>query len=733
MELSHPIPPSELLERLHRSVFKETGLRYLECLAEFLCRFSGAEAALVCAPCPKRSPRMMVVAGHLHGKPFPCIQAGDAPCRDSLDYGCCPNGGGFAPEASPLPELSATPLRYDLQATSDQMPGLILLYLKDAGSAEKEIQALLDTLRERTLAELHRLAEERTLTKQLELYRKLCDTSPAPLYFKDLGGNYLLTNQAFGNLFGRPSQEIHGKSVEALLPGPLAAEYKEKDRQMMESGLGQHFETSLTDATGGRHEVIFQKNLVTDPDGAPEGIVGTVIDITSRKNAERRIRQMAYYDQLTGLPNQSLFCEHLGALIEGQRHRQTPVPFTVMLIEIGRHNVIQDSLGMSYAAMITKAMAQRLSNWVELGDLVARLEGNRFALCLSQALSVEIASRLGQRILDLLSFPITLKDMEVHCTGHVGIALFPEGGESALSLLKNADIALWGAKNKGSSGFQFFSQEMTEKAMERRVLETHLRQALSRKELYLNYQPQFDLTTGEICGVEALMRWNCASRGQISPAVFIPMAEESGLIFPIGEWLIEEACTQAGAWQKAGLPPITMAINLSGLQFRHSAIVDTIHRALQKTGLAPQWLELELTESIVMEQTEENLRTMDRLKDMGISLAIDDFGTGYSSLGYLKRFPIDTLKIDRSFIRDIPFNKVDVAITDAIIAMAHRLGLKVTAEGVETQEQSQFLMQHRCDVGQGFLWGRPVSSAEIEARLGKTDLRAPLSLPVQTR
>ncbi|HET7775152.1 MAG TPA: bifunctional diguanylate cyclase/phosphodiesterase, partial [Azospira sp.] len=330
------------------------------------------------------------------------------------------------------------------------------------------------------------------------------------------------------------------------------------------------------------------------------------------------------------------------------------------------------------------------------------------------------AAGVAEKLLATLALPITVNNFELAVTPSIGIAVFPDDGQDGNTLLKNADAAMYHAKERGRNNFQYFTPEMNVRVSQRLLLENNLRQALGRQELALHYQPQYDLASGALVGCEALLRWNHPEQGMIPPARFIPVAEETGLILPIGQWVLREACRQAKAWQDQGLPPLLMAVNISAVQFRQANLGALVDEALAETGLPPQWLELELTESMLMEDGERHTGTLARLKAKGIRLALDDFGTGYSSLAYLKRFALDKLKIDRSFIRDLPEDAEDAAITTAIVGIARHLGLETLAEGVETEAQRSFLNSQGCDQMQGFLMARPLPAAAMGELLGRS-------------
>jgi len=418
---------------------------------------------------------------------------------------------------------------------------------------------------------------------------------------------------------------------------------------------------------------------------------------------------------LTNLPNRTLFNDRL-ALVLAHAHRSQE-KLAVMFFDVDRFNTINETLGHATGDQLLQGVAQRLTSCLRESDTVARMGGDEFMLLLPGITQGEDAGRIAQKILEALKPSFNFHGHELYITASLGIALFPEDGEDTQALLKNANTALHRAKEQGRNNYQFYTPAMNATALERLALENSLRGALERGEFMIYYQPQVDLHTGQIVGMEALVRWQHPELGLISPMNFIPLAEETDLIVPLSEWVLRSACAQNKAWQTAGFPPLRVTVNLSARHFRHKDLVRTVDRLLRETGLDPNYLELELTESIVMENAETTVTTLRQLKEMGVHLSIDDFGTGYSSLSYLKRFPIDTLKIDQSFVQNVPADSDDAAITTAIIAMARNLKLKVIAEGVETKEQLCFLRSYQCDEVQGYLFSRPVSAGTFAQML----------------
>ena len=431
-----------------------------------------------------------------------------------------------------------------------------------------------------------------------------------------------------------------------------------------------------------------------------------------RQRAEATVEHQAHYDLLTDLPNRVMFNDRLTlALAHANRHHKM---LAILFVDLDRFKTIVDTLGHAIGDHVLRGVAERLSGSLEEGDTLARLGGDEFVILLPQIHRADKAVKLAQKVLEALKPAFYFSGHELHITTSIGIALYPYDGEDADTLLKNADTALYRAKEQGRNNYQLYTPAMNARAFERLALENSLRKALERKEFLLHYQPQQDLKTGEITGMEALLRWQHPDLGLVYPAEFISLAEETGLIVPLGEWVLRTAAAQNKAWQKAGLPPMVVAVNLSARQFQHHDLVESIARVLRETGLEARWLELEITESIAMQNADYTIIILRDLKEMGMQISMDDFGTGYSSLSYLKKFPIDTLKIDQSFVRDLSSDLNDAAIANAIIVLAHSLKLKVVAEGVETPEQKAFLKEHGCDKTQGYLFSNPIPAALFE-------------------
>ncbi|AXI00481.1 EAL domain-containing protein [Sporosarcina sp. PTS2304] len=439
-------------------------------------------------------------------------------------------------------------------------------------------------------------------------------------------------------------------------------------------------------------------------------VVGTAIDISDRKKAEQLVEHMAFHDHLTGLPNRRLLKQTIEYTID--RRVKTKEPFALLYIDLDRFKNINDSMGHYIGDQLLKSVGERLKLLVRQSDLVARLSGDEFIIFCTST-DKKGVQLVAQRIVEEVSKSFLINNLEIFIAPSIGISMFPEDGSTYDSLIRNADSAMYLAKQSGKSTYQFFTEELYNELMERTLIEMELRQVLKRNELVLHYQPQLDFKTGKMNGVEALLRWNHSSRGMISPGKFIPIAEETGLILPIGLWVLETACKQAKEWQDLGYPPIQMSVNVSLRQFNSQTFISDIKETLRKTGLQPHYLNIEITESMTSD-VDYCQRILQEIRELGISTSIDDFGTGYSSLSHLSKFPITHLKIDQSFIRELCTSSV---IVKAIIDLGKNLHLRVIAEGVETEEQAELLRTLECDEAQGFLYARPLPSHEIIQRL----------------
>lgn len=447
-----------------------------------------------------------------------------------------------------------------------------------------------------------------------------------------------------------------------------------------------------------------------------------------RKKAEEKILFLAYYDSLTSLPNRVLFKDRLNqTLLIAQRHQRI---LAILFLDLDNFKRINDTLGHPAGDELLKQVADRLSNYIRKSDsisrystdefsaVVARLGGDEFTILLTEIAQVHDTIKVAQRILDAIAQPFDIEGQEVFITASIGIAIYPIDGEDVDSLLKNCDTAMYHAKNEGRNNYKFYEQSLNKTALDILALENNLRKALDKQEFRVYYQPRIDIRTRNVVGFEALIRWRHSQKGIIPPSEFIPIAEETGLIIPIGEWVLNEACKQNKTWQAAGFAPVFISVNLSGKQFKQQNLIKVIDHAMSEVRLDPKYLELEITESIIQD-TKSTADILRELRNLGLKIAVDDFGTGYSSLSYLRRFPLDTLKIDRSFVKDIAKDPDSEAIVKAIIAMAHCLKLKVIAEGVETEEQLKFLSDEGCDEFQGYLISPPLPADEVVRFLAK--------------
>lgn len=550
------------------------------------------------------------------------------------------------------------------------------------------------------------VSEQRAAEKNLRLAASVFQASTDGIIVTDACAHILSVNPAFCSITGYRAEEVLGQKPKMLSSGLHdEAFYREMWSQLLRSGLWQG-EVFNRRRNGMIYPEWLTISAVTDEGGEVSYYVGVFSDITERKASEERIRYLSEHDALTGLANRALFQQTADTAIARAATVKQRVAF--LFIDLDRFKLVNDTLGHHIGDLLLKEVAARLCQIVGNSGVVCRQGGDEFLVLLNVVEAPESAAHVASCILDSISEPFFLEGSEACVTPSIGIALYPDDGASTLTLLKNADTAMYHSKAHGRHSFHFFTASMNASASERLALENGLRVAVERNELRLLYQPLIDLKSGQVVGVEALMRWHHPEWGLISPVKFIPIAEDSGLIVEIGAWALEEACRQGVAWQRAGLPPVRIAVNVSAVQLAQPQFCEMVMATLATSGLDLAYLELEVTESLLVEQAGQSNGCLHALKKLGIKLSVDDFGTGYSSLSYLRQLPVSKLKIDRSFIRDVTNNQDDAAIAIAIIQMAHSMGLEVLAEGVERAEQHAFLTQQGCDQIQGFYFSYPL-------------------------
>jgi diguanylate cyclase (GGDEF)-like protein/PAS domain S-box-containing protein len=655
---------------------KDLGGRYLECNASFAKYFGVSREKIIGKSAQDILPATL--AGYCQASDLEYLQEGEI---QRYEYGCsCADG--------PYREML-------LKKTS---------LLDPDGSLVGLLGTLLD------ITECNQT--KNALKRSEERFHSIFENAAMGIFTMTSRGKLLTVNPAFCYFLGYSEAELL-----SLRPRQIPHPHELPDLQLLlaevRAGQRQTFdcEKRFLRKDGATVWGQVTANWLFDAKGTPTHAVCLVEDITQHKRVEEKVNQLAHFDPLTELPNRTLLKDRLKRALARARHQDGRG--AVLFLDLDRFKGINDSLGHAAGDQLLRTAAHRLKKCVGIDDTVARLGGDEFVVILAQVPKPEDAAAVAREILKQLAAPLELEGQAISRTVSIGITLFPEDGDEVSNLLRNADLAMYQAKEQGRNNFQFYRCEEQAKIIEKLALETLLRHALTRDELFLHYQPQVETASNRLRGMETLLRWQPAGKDLIPPTKFIQVAEETGLIIPLGDWVLQKACAQNKAWQDAGLPPLLIAVNVSGIQFKQTDFVARVEAILTESGLAPQYLELELTESFIMRDVEQTRQTLQGLKRLGIQLAVDDFGIGYSSLNYLKNFPIDRLKIDQSFIRDIHHKPNDAAIIKAIIAMGHSLGMKVIAEGVETREQLDFLRLHQCDETQGFYFGRPVSKDEF--------------------
>jgi diguanylate cyclase (GGDEF)-like protein/PAS domain S-box-containing protein len=563
----------------------------------------------------------------------------------------------------------------------------------------------------------HRILAFNAAREAERSYRGLFEHAIEGIFRTTPEGRYLAANPALARIYGFESAAELMNSLQDIRRQLYVNPRRREEFMSLIRGRGSitSFESEVYRKDGSIIWISENARAVPDAQGGLQFYEGTVEDITERKRYEARLERQANYDPLTGLANRALFHDRLEQAILTPGSRKNGV--AVVFIDLDRFKFINDSLGHQVGDELLKTMADRLRGCVRDCDTVARLGGDEFVLLINGHAGVEAVRAVVDSLIAVIARPWVVEHGEFTLTCSVGVALYPTDGRDAHMLLKNADSAMYRAKELGRNTCQFFTAEINAHLAERLELQQGLTRALERNQFKLRYQPRIDMNTGRIMGVEALLRWTLPNHGMVPPARFVPIAEETGLIVPIGRWVLENACLENRRWQKLGLPPLVISVNVSAPQFQQQNFVRTVADVLASTGMDPQYLELEMTESMVMHEAGQLIASLHALKDLGVHLSIDDFGTGYSSLSYLKRFPVDRLKIDRSFVMDLTTDPDDATIVRAIIALGHNLGLKVVAEGVETSGQAAFLSECGCDEAQGYYYSQPVTEEAILALL----------------
>jgi len=563
-----------------------------------------------------------------------------------------------------------------------------------------------------TLDSMRRSAEA------LRLQATALESTANAIVITDRQGSIQWVNPAFTVLTGYTAEEALGQEQSFLKSGAHDAHFYQTLWNTILSGAVWRGEITNRRKDGTPYVEEMTITPVRSDKGEITQFIAIKVDITDRKTAEEQVKFLAYYDALTGLPNRTLFRDRLSKALASARRRKEKV--ALLFLDLDRFKTINDSLGHSVGDLLLKEVAERLKKWAREQDTVARLGGDEFVVVLTALMDIGDAAVAADRILKAMTPDCIVQGHLLSISCSLGISVFPDNGREPETLLKNADAAMYCAKEQGRNNFQFFTQEMNVQAVERMTLENSLRVALERNELFLVYQPQMDIATGQITGAEALLRWQHPVLGLVPPDKFIPIAENSGLIIPIGEWVLKTACVQARQWQDEGLPAIPVAVNVSAIQLRHNRFLQVVEKVLDEAGLRSQYLELELTEGLLFSNADLTLSLLQELSEMGLKLSIDDFGTGYSSLSYLRHFPVCKLKIDRSFVQAMTVNSDDAAITSTIINMGKSLNLTVIAEGVENEEQMSFLRDHGCDEIQGYYFSRPLAVADFPAKVRGT-------------
>ncbi|MGE5471375.1 MAG: EAL domain-containing protein [Bacteroidota bacterium] len=566
----------------------------------------------------------------------------------------------------------------------------------------------------RTYNEARRLARGMTEAFETTMRRTgaLLDSLPDPAWLTDREQRMIAVNEAYRQLSGRPEAEILGRTVDEIWPETVAQALRQQAAEAQSSRRQQRHEASQSSSDGSVRHFEYISTPVLDDLGGLAGVAGVARDITQIHEDQQRIRYLAEHDILTDLPNRALLGSRLSSALADALGEQAQL--ALLFLDLDHFKFVNDTLGHETGDQLLLQVAQRMRDNLDERDTISRQGGDEFAVLLQGFSNLSRVAIVAQRLIDVVNKPFVVDGQELLVGASIGISTYPQDGTDIGTLLKNADTAMYQAKASGGNVYRFFTPEMNARISERVALENSLRRAIAGHEFRLHYQPQVDGTSGRLIGMEALIRWQHPERGEIPPARFIPIAEESSLINTIGEWVLREACRQSRAWMDKGYAPVVMAVNLSAVQLRQRDLVGQVKAALAESGLEARWLELEITESAFIRDTDLIIEVLNELSLLGVKLSVDDFGTGYSSLGYLKRLPFNRIKIDQSFVRDLPDNDDDAAIIRAIIGIADSLQKEVIAEGVENPAQRDFLLQRSCRLMQGYYFSRPLPVSVLE-------------------
>lgn len=568
---------------------------------------------------------------------------------------------------------------------------------------------------------------ENKLKDQTNLLEIIINTIPLRIFWKDASSRYMGANKLFlQDAMAENIDSILGKNDSELPWSTEDAEYYgTADKKVMDAGIAKlDFEEPYTDEDGKRRWTSTSLVPLKNEAGDISGILGTYYDITAQKENENNLKlhrdeleYQATHDHLTKLPNRILFLDRLDHSIYLAKRNQTKV--AVLFIDMDRFKGINDSLGHAFGDLVIKEVAQRIKSQIRIADTVARFGGDEFVMYIDNISEIMTVTEILGKLIQCLDSPISIDNYTLHISVSIGVSLYPYDAKTSTDLLKNADTAMYKAKSLGGNNYQFYTEDMTQKALACMELEQNLRRAIKKEDFILYYQPQFNVATLEpnIVGMEALIRWKDKRNNFIHPDTFIPLAEDSGLIIPLGRWIMKEGMRQMVKWHNKGLAPGVLALNFSMLQLQESDFIFHLETLLEVTGCKAEWITIEITETQMMKNPEVTISSLKELHNLGIKISIDDFGTGYSSLSYLKRLPLDTLKIDKSFIENLPEDEEDLAIINAILALAKSLNLSVIAEGVETVEQKKILIENGCKYIQGYYYAKPMNAQEIESYL----------------